>query len=147
MWRFESVYRPEKMRKARKCICKISKNFRVKKSGEKIVGSRVFAFGEDSLALRLVSKLPDLRAENADLHSAPVAQNRTKPRLPQPTQKPPNRVAFVLAGVAGFGPTNARVKVWCLTAWLYPNINLLFQINSPIIPQLFFSVKCFLAFL
>ncbi len=27
-----------------------------------------------------------------------------------------------LAGVAGFGPTNARVKVWCLTAWLYPNI-------------------------
>ena len=98
--RFESVYRPEKMRKARKCICKISKNFRVKKSGEKIVGSRVFAFGEDSLALRLVSKLPDLRAANADLHSAPVAQNRTKPRLPQPTQKPPNRVAFVLCRVA-----------------------------------------------
>ena len=25
-----------------------------------------------------------------------------------------------MAGVAGFGPTNARVKVWCLTAWLYP---------------------------
>ena len=25
-----------------------------------------------------------------------------------------------LAGVAGFEPTNARVKVWCLTAWLYP---------------------------
>ena len=28
---------------------------------------------------------------------------------------------FFLAGVAGFGPTNARVKVWCLTAWLHPN--------------------------
>ena len=27
-----------------------------------------------------------------------------------------------MAGVAGFGPTNARVKVWCLTAWLHPNI-------------------------
>ena len=25
-----------------------------------------------------------------------------------------------LAGVAGFGPTDARVKVWCLTAWLHP---------------------------
>ena len=29
--RFESVYRPEKMRKAQKCIYKISKNFRVRK--------------------------------------------------------------------------------------------------------------------
>ena len=38
----------------------------------------------------------------------------------KPTQKAPLRVPFVLAGVAGFGPTNARVKVWCLTAWLYP---------------------------
>ena len=35
--RFESVYRPEMMREqssARKCIYKISKNFRVEKSGE-----------------------------------------------------------------------------------------------------------------
>ena len=27
-----------------------------------------------------------------------------------------------LAGRAGFEPTSARVKVWCLTAWLHPNI-------------------------
>ena len=27
-----------------------------------------------------------------------------------------------LAGMAGFEPTNARVKVWCLTAWRHPNI-------------------------
>ena len=27
-----------------------------------------------------------------------------------------------LAGVAGFEPTNDRVKVYCLTAWLYPKI-------------------------
>ena len=27
---------------------------------------------------------------------------------------------IVLAGVAGFGPTNEGVKVPCLTAWLYP---------------------------
>ena len=28
----------------------------------------------------------------------------------------------ILAGVVGFEPTNARVRVWCLTAWRYPNI-------------------------
>lgn len=28
----------------------------------------------------------------------------------------------LLAGVAGFEPTHARVKVSCLTAWLHPNI-------------------------
>ena len=27
-----------------------------------------------------------------------------------------------LAGMAGFEPTNARVKVWCLTAWRHPNM-------------------------
>lgn len=29
---------------------------------------------------------------------------------------------YVLAGVAGFEPTNDGVRVHCLTAWLYPNI-------------------------
>ena len=104
MWRFESVH-----------------------SFGSVDGSRVFACGEDSRALRLVSKLPDLRAANADLHSVPLAaQNSPERVLPQPTQKAPLRVPFVLAGVAGFGPTNARVKVWCLTAWLYPNMNFCF---------------------
>ena len=28
-----------------------------------------------------------------------------------------------MAGIAGFEPTNTRVKVWCLTAWRYPKIN------------------------
>ena len=28
----------------------------------------------------------------------------------------------LLAGMAGFEPTNARVKVWCLTAWRHPNV-------------------------
>ena len=27
-----------------------------------------------------------------------------------------------MAGMAGFGPANAGVKVRCLTAWLHPNI-------------------------
>ena len=26
-----------------------------------------------------------------------------------------------MAGVARFELTNARIKTWCLTAWLYPN--------------------------
>ena len=34
------------------------------------VGSRVFAFGEDSLALRLASELAELQAANANLHPA-----------------------------------------------------------------------------
>ena len=41
-------------------------------------------------------------------------------RPSQPTEKPRFRVAFVLAGMAGFGPTNAGVKVPCLTAWRHP---------------------------
>ena len=28
----------------------------------------------------------------------------------------------MMAGAAGVEPANARVKVWCLTAWLRPNI-------------------------
>ncbi len=27
-----------------------------------------------------------------------------------------------MAGVAGFEPTHARVKVWCLTAWRHPTV-------------------------
>ena len=32
-----------------------------------------------------------------------------------------------LAGVAGFEPTNTRVKVWCLTAWRHPYIGLFWK--------------------
>ena len=31
---------------------------------------------------------------------------------------------LIMAGMAGFEPTDARVKVWCLTAWRHPNIEL-----------------------
>ena len=34
-----------------------------------------------------------------------------------------NKPEGLLAGVAGFEPTNAGVKVQCLTAWRHPNIN------------------------
>ena len=29
-------------------------------------------------------------------------------------------VLFCLAGAAGFEPTHARIKTWCLTAWRRP---------------------------
>lgn len=36
-----------------------------------------------------------------------------------------NKAQYIgfMAGVAGFEPTNVRVRVWCLTAWRYPNKN------------------------
>ncbi len=40
------------------------------------------------------------------------------------------RKCFFLAGMAGFEPTSARVKVWCLTAWRHPNL-----FNFIIIPK------------
>ncbi len=77
-----------KTRKARKCIYKISKNFRVEKSGEI---SRNLRFS----ALRLA-----VMRFFSCLHL-----NQT----------------LMMAGMAGFEPTTARVKVWCLTAWRHPN--------------------------
>ena len=35
-----------------------------------------------------------------------------------------------MAGVAGFEPTDARVKVSCLTTWLYPNKQNINGVNS-----------------
>ncbi len=38
---------------------------------------------------------------------------------------------YLLAGVVGFEPTNARVRVWCLTAWRYPKSNAPRRIRTP----------------
>ena len=38
-----------------------------------------------------------------------------------------------LAGLVGFEHTHARVKVWCLTAWLQPNV----KICAMVIVQLY----------
>ena len=40
---------------------------------------------------------------------------------PQTNKKSTARVPLLLAGMAGFGPTNVGVKVLCLTAWRHPN--------------------------
>ena len=52
-----------------------------------------------------------------------------------------------MAGMAGFEPANARVKVWCLTAWRHPNVQWLpllghtgyYSMDFPVL-QSFFSV-------
>ena len=38
-------------------------------------------------------------------------------------KKKMNKIHLFLAGLARFELAHARVKVWCLTAWLQPNIN------------------------
>ena len=54
--RFESVYRTEN---ARNASIKFRKTLELKKAEKVLPNSRVFALGEDSRALRLVSELPD----------------------------------------------------------------------------------------
>ena len=80
---------------------------------------RVFAFGEDSHALRLASELADLRAVNADRRICCANARRSLSITPK--QGASVRMPLVLAGMAGFGPTNVGVKVLCLTAWRHPN--------------------------
>ena len=58
-------------------------------------------------------------------------------RIFTPTiDKEPNKITcilryklFYLVGLARFELAHARVKVWCLTAWLQPNINILYIIT------------------
>ena len=89
---------------------------------------RVFACGEDSHALRLASKLADLWAANANLLPR-NARDREKPHHPSQIRGVAHTgYPSYLAGMAGFEPTNTRVKVWCLTAWRHPNI-----LNTPYI--------------
>ena len=102
---FESVYRPEMMRKARKCIYKISKNFRVEKSGE-------------------ISR--NLRFSCALARFSCLHLNQT----------------LMMAGMAGFEPTDAGVKVPCLTAWRHPNkIPIYCTTVSPFCQYLFFMLS------
>ncbi len=52
-----------------------------------------------------------------------------------------------MAGMAGFGPTDAGVKVPCLTAWLHPMVRCCFayksKFNAVIISHLLFCVNTF----
>ena len=86
---------------------------------------RGFLFGWDSwiqnLALRkrllklFIQRGAKLKKPLAFCGSSSVYLRKQKQR----TQK---CSLFLLAGIAGFEPANARVKVLCLTAWRYPNI-------------------------
>ena len=98
-------------------------------------GSWVFAFGEYPCPLPLsrerISSAGRMRTNMLALQAFVP-----KGLPPVKTQRTPHGVLCVLAGVAGFGPTNAGVKVLCLTAWLYP-----FEINIRIITQISDNVK------
>ena len=119
MWRFESVHSFGSVgnlyqimhfagsnlstdRKCPKCIYKISKNFRVEKSGEISRNLRFSRFF--------------VPASKSDTHDGWGSWIRTS--------------------------ENARVKVWCLTAWLYPNIRLTFGIISHFVSHVknFFAI-------
>ena len=41
--------------------------------------------------------------------------------MPYHLATPQYNINLQVAGVAGFGPANAKVKVSCLTAWRHPN--------------------------
>ena len=70
--------------------------------------------------IRLRRRFPRLRRGNANRRICARRKCPAERWAHQPTEKPPRRVAFLLAGVAGFGPTDAGVKVPCLTAWRHP---------------------------
>ena len=86
-------------------------------------GSKVFADGEYIHALRLKSKLFDLRSGYVNLHSLrEISSNQAYPTTKRATRE---EWLFLLAGVARFELTNEGVKVPCLTAWRYPYKNTL----------------------
>lgn len=95
------------MRKARKCIYKISKNFRVEKSGEI---SRNLRFSALWLAKVLFFSCLHL--------------NQT----------------LIMAGVAGFGPTNAGVKVPCLNHLATPQYTGLLYHSPTLLSIVFFRL-------
>ena len=106
------------VRKARKCIYKLLKNFRVEKSGE-ISRNLRLSFYCLSLLLHsslLLITLPNLRVSE-------------KWRVKSEKINPQGQVLgdFWL-GWQDSDLRNARVKVWCLTAWLHPSIILFLPI-------------------
>ena len=121
--------------KCPKCIYKISKNFRVEKSGEIFRNLRSFIFcGRIFFWPHHAGYSPaaKIRTPCARRASSPIFGRRMrtdafalqmlgKSYASQPRQRAPGWVPFALAGMAGFGPTNVGVKVLCLTAWRHPN--------------------------
>ena len=68
------------------------------------------------------------------------------PRLRRAMLYPTELLAHVLAGVAGFEPTNARVKVSCLTAWRHPIILLRERSSRPFLTARYAARKMFVRF-
>ena len=148
MWRFESIHSFGAVgnlyqkthfagsnlstdSKCPKCIYKILKNFRVEKSGEisrNLRFSRFFVPASKSDTQHGWDgriKTSSLRSaasctKKSKIEKASCNLHRFMHKPPHSAEKPPRRVAFLLAGMAGFEPTNAGVKVPCLTAWRHP---------------------------
>ena len=126
---FESVYRPKMPEMHLQNFEKLQSR---KKKVQRLMG-RIY---EPLLVPKLIRIL---RSTCTSLSDARGASERFKSvGEAQPTEKGmPSAYPFLLAGMAGFEPTSARVKVWCLTAWRHPN-------NSYIISRVLFLVKPFL---
>ena len=92
-----------------------------------------FLLSATQIGLVQVKGVEPIRRQALDPKSSASANSATpackcKAIIYQPIKK----IKRFLAGIAGFEPTNARVKVWCLTAWPYPRINSCFV--CPVIP-------------
>ena len=136
--RFESVYRPEMMREQKLYAEMNLQNFEKLQSQkncpsaeqigrEKSLGISVFSYCWPGIRLRrrfARSTSGERAPRSPSGECAPTPHSRLGSHRchSQPAEKAPTRVPFLLAGMAGFEPTDARVKVWCLTAWRHPKI-------------------------
>ena len=77
-----------------------------------------YSLREDTRALRLKSKLFELRAAYVNLLSLREISQIEDTTATKKTNR--EGWSFLLAGVARFELTNEGVKVPCLTAWRYP---------------------------
>ena len=130
----------EFVRDAREVVPYRSSNRRIFKSAsgfEMLLACRRLASGRRSARQQRTSIL------------RPWAQNCPE-ELPQPTQKARITRAFCVGWGSWIRTSeNARVKVWCLTAWLYPNylIDLWYYITFySICQELFFFFSYFFCF-
>ena len=118
---FESVYRSEKMRErssARKCICKIPKNFRVEKS-EEISQNLRFSIplaGYSRVARRFPRPAPCKRAcrsSGGECEPTHLLCKCLANLVSQPAEKPPRRVAFLLWCVSDLDATDRSGRFRC----------------------------------
>ena len=119
------------MRKARKCIYIILKNFRVENSPKmpRLLGAGEISRNSRVTPLRSVIRTPcalqaSLQIYGRRMRTSACALHKPGRISAIPAKTKGTRVGAYCLGWDSWIRTseNARVKVWCLTAWLYPNI-------------------------